>query len=391
MSLNVASLAISIVIPLLLHEYIPTIFSGLYYGVFNYLGLRQCDELCWEHLPSSVNLHRYCNPPSCIDISTERNASLLQKQLNGCWDFRKINTHNLPRSLGTSKKYLKTDVRVLFAFFLSAADSREGGHTDLTFAFRDTKLKFTAKDDFFVAQIETGRGNEHYSLTKLDVEQIMTGALPCFRQTMHIPSHNGSPALTLCPDIDLVGVVSRRRGGCVFAAGLAHSWVPVWVKAKSSTVNEDFDKKDKCGGCIVYALDVIESKIRPLLTSPSWTGTGDDLSVLSSAVSAINMLMKYQSGSAWYVRIRDTPLGELWHSYNGFALSPEDCHLAISIFSKKSELLPKEIELLQRQLYSVLVVILRGIDRIYDHRNRALHLDISTLFFENKDVYLPYE
>jgi hypothetical protein len=201
----------------------------------------QCEVLQWRDFNGQLHAHSgqggldRCN--YCIDARIHPNASscwhkTLALVFNNAWDnHQRRKSGPKPPQLPLNETFLQTEARIILAYFLCTARLNYFSEEMLGSSLQYVELQ--ERDGLVVAHL--GRAEKSLpDLTKVDIERILAGWPPFYRETFtSLEGHRlASPVLTH----DHV-----RRPGWIIAIGLAHIQ-PTDVYIDSQAIDGDRSK-----------------------------------------------------------------------------------------------------------------------------------------------------
>jgi hypothetical protein len=160
-----------------------------------YPSMTVCDRLIWDDILPDHPFHECATVPLCPHPTTHTKQERCWKA-GFCHVFSRSWKHTRstvakPASLSLKKEYICTDIRTIQAFLLATSEKELFGlafmevtSTQYHFRYKSSVVTLqTMKDGTLTAHLE---GHLHNNLTKGDVQGLMLGYPPTYRETIKL-------------------------------------------------------------------------------------------------------------------------------------------------------------------------------------------------------------
>ena len=320
--------------------------------------LRRCKRLKWEDMPNGKvhECHSYLNSyPSCNHFGRHvqrakcwESTTSIATIFNRAWQ---VTTRNdliakVPESLPYSSSFICSDAQTVLAFILyTARDERDDLWQPESLTFGDARVDVETIGADTVAHIEGPFRSERQSLTKYELERMLVGWPPWYRQTFQTKSGITVP-FPIDDDCDI------PRAGWILAVGLMDlglaSQKPL---ALYRCPNEPLEPGFRQNGvtfrqAVRRCRDHIKENISPRFP---------DNGLISDALAALNHLVEALTNSGM-------PFGRFstFRSPQPGHLNSSQCLLAFKIFNNYTILSDSDTIMLQPILFETLAAAVHG-------------------------------
>ena len=337
--------------------------------------LRRCKRLKWEDMPNGRvhECHSYLNSyPSCNHFGRHvqsarcwESTTSIATTFNRGWQ---VTTQNhlhakVPESLPKSSSFICSDAQTVLAFILCTAGNYSYySWQPKSLTFEDTRVAVETIGADTVAHIEGPFRSKRQSLTKYELERMLVGWPPWYRQNFQTKSGITVP-FPIASDSDI------PRAGWILAVGLMDKGqVSQWPLALYRCPNEPLEPGIRQNGvtfrqAVRRCRDHIRGNISPRFP---------DNHLISDALAALNHLIDELTGSGMpigrFSEIRSPRPGHLSYS---------QCQLAFRIFNDYTALSDRDKIMLEPILFETLAAAVYGAFEVVQYlKDRGMELKI---------------